>query len=267
MKRLVLAALCAAFAGAAYAQDETAPAAPVESAPSPYAVPVETLQLSGARAGFAESGSSAGGYSLIVRRTSSSSSVFTRTRMRFSTHFRFVHGETNALAGVCRIKMDGNSLWGIDWNQRTTQAYACEFDDQPPEQYALEVAIPAFNESRISIGNFGMTAERDVDEAELHAILRARLVYQGATYEALPTAFREETLWARRLVEGYVITRDGAPVGRIDFQSGNINNRATLAAPASDADGRAAVLFLLLHLNAMPDLYSPVTRGEMMQND
>ncbi len=87
----------------------------------------------------------------------------------------------------------------------------------------------------------------------------ARLAYEGATYEAVPTAFGREGLMDPRVVQGFVISRDGQAVGRIDFRD-NSRNGGVITAPAADTDGRRAVLFMALQLHAMPDLYSSTER-------
>lgn len=275
MKQVFTAAVAAlglSLAGMAMAQDggETAsPAtAPAATAGPTYAVATETMRLAGADANMFETGASAGGYSLILRQGMGgfSSQTFGQTRVRYNKRYRFIQGEDSLVfTGSCRMLMEWQSMLGVQYDQRTNQAYTCDFENQAAEQYALEVAIPAFNETRASFGVFSMTAAPDVDPAVQQAILRARLVYQGVAYDARPTGFRRERGHERRLVEGFTVTRDGALVGRIDFDESNQNNRASITIPAADADGRNAVLFLLLHLNAMPDLYSTRTREEVMQ--
>lgn len=67
------------------------------------------------------------------------------------------------------------------------------------------------------------------------------------------------TLADPRVVQGFIISRDGQPVGRIDFED-NSRNGGTITAPTADADGRRAVLYIALQLHAMPDLYSSTER-------
>ncbi|MGD9967190.1 MAG: hypothetical protein AB7T59_11760 [Hyphomonadaceae bacterium] len=273
MKHVFAAVIGLALCGVASAQEATAPAAtpaPAQDAAAPtYAVPVESIRLGGANARLVETGASAGGYSLIQRQAlgAFNSQVFGQTRIRYAKRYRFVQGEDNVVfTGACRMSMEWQSMFGVQYDQRTNQAYTCDFENQAAEQYALEVAIPAFNETRGGFGNFSFTAAPDVDPAVQQAILRGRMVYQGVPYDALPTGFRRERGgFERRVVAGYTVTRDGALVGRIDFDESNQNNRATVTVPVAEADGRAAVLLLLLHLNNMPDMYSTRTREEVMQ--
>ncbi|WP_395646874.1 hypothetical protein [Terricaulis sp.] len=255
MRGWILAvALCVSAPLQAFAQD----GAPANA----YAVPTETIQSGGARAGFMETGSSAGGYSWISRSSAASSNVFGRQRQTTTATFHFDRGEANVLRGACRMRSEGTSMFGVQWNQRTTQLYTCEMRDQAPAQYALEVAVPAFNQGGFSIGGFSVSAERDID-AGMQAILHARMVYNGVAYEASPIGFARESIAVRRVVTGYAISRDGHPVGRIEFH-GNSSNQSTIVLPSAETDGREAVLFMSLTLQAMPDVYSSTGRDAVM---
>lgn len=253
MKHLRLLALCVLAPFAAFAQ---------EASSSDYAAPVEAIQSGGARAGLLESGAAAGGYQWLSRTGGSSSSVFGRERQTTTYTFHFDRGDTNVLRGVCRLRSEGVSLFGVQWNQRTTQLYACEVRDHEPAQYALEVALPAFNSGGFNLGGVSVGAEVDVDDG-MRAILHARMVYGGVAYEAAPISFGRGDMFARRVVTGYIISRDGHPVGRVEFR-GNSSNQGTITLPAADADGREAVLFMCMTLQAMPDLYAPATRDEVL---
>ncbi len=261
MKRLCLAVACALLPLSAFAQE---PAAPADGAPT-YAVPVESLEIGGARAHFMETGGSAGGYAVTVRSSAMQTNILTRNRTRVTLNYRFVGAdETELLTGACRLQSGGRSLLGVHWNQSTSELYACEARDQPEGAYAMEVTLPAFRETSFGIGGVSISAGEDETGPEAHAILHARLSFDGVAYDAAPTGFgRENPMMDRRVVEGYIISRDGQPVGRIDF-SGNSNNRGTIAAPVADADGRRAVLFMALQLLAMPDFYSSHVRQQYL---
>lgn len=267
MKHLCLIAACAVLPLTALAQEPAAsPEAATVAAVSPYAVPVETLEIGQARAGLMETGRSAGGYSFIARTTGHRTNGLSLTRdaWRVSVNYRFVGSEnSDLLSGICRLDSEGRSLLGVQWDQRTSGLYACVAEGQPEGAYAMEVTLPTFREASVSsgfgIGGISIGGGNDGDEPAVQAILRARLAYDGVTYEAVPTAFGREGFMDPRVVQGFTISRDGQMVGRIDFED-NSRNGGTITAPTADADGGRAVLFMALHLHAMPDLYSSTER-------
>lgn len=98
------------------------------------------------------------------------------------------------------------------------------------------------------------------DDPDKYKVLKARMLYKGVTYEAVPTSFDEKLeYYHQRVAQGYAITRDGKPVGRIDFKR-NSSNGGTITAPVAEADGREAVIFLAVQLLAMPEANSPALR-------
>jgi hypothetical protein len=265
MRHLLLAAVCAALPLSAVAQEPAATPVPSASATAgapAFAAPVESLEIGEARAGLMSTGRSAGGHSLIARITGHRTNGLSLTRdaWRVSVDYRFA-GQENAglLEGVCRLESEGRSLLGVQWDQRTAGLYSCVAENQPQGAYALEVTMPVFREASIGFGGISIGGGDDGDNAALQAILRARLSYEGATYEAVPTGFGREGLMDPRVVEGYLISRDGQPVGRVDFQDRS-RDGGTVTAPVADADGRRAVLFMALQLHAMPDFYSSTER-------
>jgi hypothetical protein len=190
--------------------------------------------------------------------------VLTKTRSKLTNSFRFLGpGEALLQTGKCTIKTDGRSMFGVEWNQLTTQLYACEIKDRPADSYAMEVALPAFKQTGLSLGGMSISTSGDSNDPAIQAILRGRMTYGGAKYEAVPTGFDQITpISGHRVVQGYVITRNGTPVGQIAFQ-GASTTKGSLTAPVSAADGREAVIFMALNLLVMPDLYSPAVREEM----
>ncbi len=259
---LILALVLLQAPGLAQAAGRKA-AAPPPPVPV-YGVAVETLEITGAKAGFMEMGAAAGGTSLLYRTTISSSSVLTKTRSKLTNSFRFLGaGEAPLQAGKCTIKTDGRSMFGVEWNQLTTQLYACEIKDRPADTYAMEVALPAFKQTGLSLGGMSISTSGDSNDPAIQAILRGRMTYGGAKYEAVPTGFDQITpISGRRVVQGYVIIRNGTAVGRIVFQ-GASTTKGSLTLPVSATDGREAVIFMALNLLVMPDLYSPAVRETM----
>ena len=263
LRHWVLIAACMLSPVAASAQSGAAPTT-TTSAAAPYSRPVETLQIGGARAGLMQSGAAVGGYSVLYQTSQMRTSLFTQTRTRLTNNFHF-NGTDGAdlLTGRCVLRSEGRSLLGVDWNQHTTQVYGCEIVNQPDGQYDLEVALPAFRESHFGIGGLSISGGDDFNSDEQHAILRAKMVYEDVSYEATPTGFGPVPMMGPRVVEGFVITRDGAPVGRVDFVRGSPKSGA-ITAPVADADGRRAVLFMALNLLLMPDLYAPYVRNQVL---
>lgn len=265
MRRLVVVAAAFFFAPAVVsAQEAGALPLALEAPPTAYAIPVESVALEDARGRLMETGGAAAGHALTVRQGGARMQVLTRTTSRVSRHFRFLRGEEDVLlAGVCSFRTEGHSLFGVELNRRTTQTYQCTFTDQPEGQYAMDVAIPAFGETTVGRGMLGVGIPDRVSEVEERAILRAKLLYRGVAYDALPTGFTKPGVLSRRSVQGYAVSRDGQAVGRIEFGGGD--SKGTVTIPAADAEAREAVLFLLLNLYAMPDLYAPWTREQVMR--
>lgn len=266
MKKLCFIAACALLPFSALAQEPATPPAAASATASPFAVPVETLEIGQARAGLMETGRAAGGYSFIARTTGHRTNGLSLSRdaWRVSVDYRFVDAQNApVLNGVCRLDSEGRSLLGVQWDQRTSGLYACVAEGQPEGAYAMEVTMPSFREASVGvgfgIGGISVGGGDDGDEPELQAILRARSLYEGVTYEAVPTAFGREGFMDPRVVQGYVISRDGQQVGRIDFED-NSRNGGTITAPTADADGRRAVLLMALQLHAMPDFYASTER-------
>jgi hypothetical protein len=267
MKQLLLLCAIAWFPLSANAQEMSPQTASVSAAP----VPAEAIEIASARRGLMFAGSSAGGLTLVARESTLRTSLFTQDRSRLTRTFRFLGADDAPIVGgACILRTQGRSLLGFQWNQRTTQLYACAVEDQPEAQFAFEVAVPAFQESSFSIGGFSMSAQDDVPEAEQQAVLRGRMVYRGVTYEAVPTGFDEQRgggfsimgAGQRRIVQGFIIMRDGAETGRVMFNMRDASG-GTITAPVADAEGREAVLYMALQLHAMPDLFSPNVREEI----
>jgi hypothetical protein len=233
-----------------------------------FAVPVETMKLGGAKAKLFETGSAAAGRSMIFSTTKSSSQVFGKTKVKLKSKFRFMKDpEEIILLGQCVIRTEGRSMFGIDFTKNKLQAYACSIDSQEPEKYAMEVALPAFAETRIG-GLFSLSISEDINDPEIQAILRGKILYNGIEYEALPTGFNTKLAFSRRVVEGFNITKDGKIIGQISFRlkgSTSVKDQGDLTIPVADSDGREAVTFIAMMLNAMPDMYSDVQRTELSQ--
>ena len=223
----------------------------------------EPLEIGSAKgAGMLESGASAGGYAMIVKEKKSSSFFLMNSKSTFTNEFRFLKDGMQLVDGACTLKSEGFTLLNLDLS-KNAQAYICKVSGQPDDHYTMQVDLPQFPKSDLGIGFLALSTSSSKEDAALQAVLRARLVYRGGTYDALPTGFGKQGLMSRRVVEGYVISRDGKAIGRIDF-NGGAAHRGEITAPVADPDAREAVLFMALSLNAMPDLYSASTRSEVL---
>lgn len=265
MKRLPVIAMCLLAPTLALADPPPAPP-PTEAAPA-FAVPVETLQVTGGAAKFMEMGQAAGGYSLLYRGGPGMGvRIGTDSRSSYRNLYRFTDATgAELVTGVCRIRTESRSAFGVTWNEQTAQLYACDAKDKPTDRYGIEVALPAFKQARMSLGMLSIEASEDIPDAAMQAVLKVRMVYDGVAYEAVPTEFLSRLRGhEQRVVLGYLIKRDGALVGRVDF--GRVaQNRGTITAPTAEADGRQPVLFLAHQLSAMPDMYSPSVREQVFQ--
>lgn len=241
------------------------PAAPAPVAT--YAVATEELAITGANAKLMEQGEAAGGYSLLYRGGQGMSvRIGTQSKSSYRNIYRFIDATgAELITGVCRIRTEGQSAFGIHWDQQTSQLYACDMKDKPTDRFGIEVTVPAFKQGHFSIGGMTVQTSEDIPDAALQAVLKARMVYDGVAYDAAPTGFARPTgLSQRRIVQGYTITRDGALVGRIDLGR-DMMHRGMIVAPTAESDGRQAVLFFAHQLSIMPDLYSATVRSEVLK--
>ncbi|ATC31134.1 hypothetical protein CA606_01540 [Caulobacter vibrioides] len=231
-----------------------------------FAVPVEALKLGGAKAGFMESGASAGGRQMLVKTYQRTSQGFVNSKSKITKAFRFMTADgAVTLAGKCVIRAEGRNLLGIDYTKTDARGYNCAAEDQAPEQYAMEVALPSFGDARIG-GALGLTIKKDRPTSDVQAVLRGRLIYAGVAYEAKPTGFYTDSFMARRVVRGYDILRDGKLIGRLSYpqkEMTSTKDQGDIIVPTSQADGRDAVLFMVMSLNAMPDVYAEQVRREI----
>lgn len=259
----MIASIGLTWASASWAQSAGGP-------PAGFTVPVEAIKLGGAKAGLMESGSAAGGRQILVRTSLTSSQVFGKTKTKLTNAFRFMAADgAVALAGKCVIRTEGRTMLGVDYSKTDARGYSCAIDGQPPEQYAMEVALPAFAQARVGGAMFSMSVGKDRPDSEYQAILRGRLIFGGVAYEAQPTGFGPDQLMRRRVVQGYDILRDGQLIGRLAYrQTGvtTVKDQGDIIIPAAQADGRDAVLFMIMSLNAMPDVYAQRVRDEIAWN-
>ncbi len=242
-------------------------AAPVKVAgDAPFAVAVETLVLGKAdkKPGMLWDGFTAGGYVFVDKLTSTGKGGgFMLNKMKYTVtvEYRFAKADTAPIhAGKCQIGSETKEkVAGLIAKTTSDGLYACAVDDVTAKDYGLEVAVPPLNQT--SLGDFSADKDRGPDKFKN---IIARMIYKGVTYEAVPTSF-DASRMISRIVDGYLITRDGKPVGRVDFD-GNTRNKGKITAPVAEADGREAVIFMASQLVVMPELNAGYMRGMVQGN-
>ncbi len=240
--------------------DESAPAAVLQQF-ALYSVATETIELR-AR-GLMRRTIEASEYSYSARQSTQRSRIFGRTRSTVRINYAFSDGEeARDIAGQCSLRAEGSSIAGYDFANQTLQLYACQADTPEGNDIALEVALPAFAESGARFGGFSVSFNTE-DIAEQRRLLRADMVFDGQSFQALPAGFRDAGMMGARSVEGYTITQDGALIGRIDFGR-NSPTQGRIVVPVSETDHRRAVMYMALSLMEMPDLFAERVREETL---
>lgn len=283
MNLVRLIALGALVPAAALAQEpEQAPAADVAPAIAEQAVEqtaeaaaeaaplmLETLVIGRGSGGrMLERSAAAGGYTIHTFTSQRANMGLFESGMRMNKNFRFFGaGETAIMEGDCTVRTQGRSLFGVEWDVENAQSYTCAGDDVDAAVFGMEVLLPVFRGGGgFSIGGLSMSSSGGEATAEQQAVLRARMVYQGATYEAAPTGFtRASRPFGERVVDGYTISRDSVTIGGVDFEPNDVRE-GTISAPVAGHPDREAVIFMALHLLSMPDIYSSHVRDQLSGN-
>ncbi len=250
----------------AAAAAEAVEAAPAE-ATSPYAVAVEPLSLGKGKGGFMTVAFSTAGYNF-----SSSTSVqsgggtgikifgVSKSKEKVVVKYRVLKDGQPFDAGTCSVTA---KIWSGLWNSTENTLYTCNRkpDGIGPADFALEAAVPDIPlESGDTIA---LSSAEPID----YAVLKARMRYDGVVYEALPTELDIKQAERRmRAAKGWLITRDGKPVGRLDFAPrdkgvdvlGSLDRKSIITAPVNAADGREAVITFAAHLMFLPEANTPL---------
>lgn len=248
------------------------PAPPPAPNPADYAVPVEALTLGKAKGKWTEQPFTVGGYyfasdTFVSKRSEASFLEILGSRQmkkQVTVKFRFAkHDATPISNGRCTMT---TKMWSGLFNTADNSLYICQIDEKAPVQFALQAIVP---DIEAESGAFLSIARDDPDK---YKVLKARMMYHDALYEAIPTGFDLQNEAHRlRVATGYSITRDGRPVGRIDFKSyrgnwsdtnGSHNRKSIITAPISDADGREAVILLAAQMMVLPEANSPVLQAD-----
>jgi hypothetical protein len=216
--------------------------------PIAFDVPVETLPISKAKAGLMENAATVGDYSVIGRLYSvKSTGVFSLTeKTRVRVDYKFLDKtKASLLTAKCLIADKTSSVFGIIYEQKFSELYSCEFKDKPATDYAFELIMPKPTVSNFSIGGLGL---QKIDP-DAYKVMAGKLRYKGVTYEAKPLSLDAQRL-KERVVTGFVISKDGKPIGSIDFD-GKARDKGVMTAPKTD--DREAVIFFALSLLFAPD--------------
>lgn len=264
--RQIITAAAVLLAPAALAQ--TQPPAAATAPASPYAVPVESFALGKAKGKY-ETSFAAGDY-LFSSKTEARLADFsafilveTKMKVRVTVTYALTRADgTPVVAGRCVVT---NKMMSGLWNSSDNSLYLCPTDPSgAAPQFSLEAIVPNAPPSE----GFGLQISRD--DPAMYKVLKARMRYAGALYEALPTGFNlSEADFHRRVATGYTITRDGKLVGRIDFPerkgfvvdvNGSFDRKSVITAPTAAADGREAVILFASQLLALPEANSPATK-------
>lgn len=271
---IIPAIACAAIvASPVLAQGDSASAtttadAPSVEATSAYAVPVEPLSLGKGKGGLMTVAFSTAGYNF-----SSATSVeggggvgiqvfgSTKSKKKVVVKYRVAKDGKPYDAGTCTVTA---KLWSGLWNSTENSLYTCnrKADGTAPADFALEATVPD-----IPLEGGGAISISDGDPID-YGVLKARMRYDGVVYEAKPTEVDPRLAEQKfRVAKGWLITRDGKPVGRLDFAPrnkgfsdfmGSHDRKSIITAPVNAADGREAVITFAAHLMFLPEANSPM---------
>lgn len=266
MRVLTWAAGCAALALPTLAMAEPASA---DAAPA-FAVAVEPLGLAKGKGGFtgqaftvadynfAASTSAGGGGGGVFSVTVMGS---TKAKLTVTVKYSLARADAPVSAGTCKVAA---KVWSGLWNSATNSLYSCVADPggSGPADFALEAVVPEVAPQ----SGWPVAISRDKDDQ--FKLMKARMRYAGAVYEAVPTGLKpEEAASHRRVATGWLISRDGKPVGRLDFPerkgmvmdvNGSWDRKSIITAPKAEADGREAVILFAAQLIMLPEGNSPI---------
>lgn len=257
------------MAGTGLAAKE-APLPPPAPNPADYAVPVEALTIGKAKGRITERPFIVGGYyfasdTYTATRDNSFLELLGSRPLRRTVVVKFRFGRADEMPkgtpisfGRCAMTA---KMWSGLFNSADNSLYMCKVDKNSALDFSMQAIIPdmeADSSSMLSISR---------DNPEKWKMLKVRLDYRGVQYEAIPHGFdlkREPR--KLRVANGYIITRGGQPVGRIDFptykgswsdSNGSYDRTSIITAPVAETDGREAVIFFAAHLLALPEANSP----------
>jgi hypothetical protein len=263
-------ALAGAISAPALAQSDAVQAfEAAEPAASPaYAVPVEPLSLGKGRGGLMTVAFTAAGYNFssatsVEGAGGATIKVFgsTKSKKKVVVKYRVLKEGKPYDAGTCSVTA---RLWSGLWNSTENSLYTCNRKpgSAASADFALEAVVPDIPLE--GGGTISISSGEPID----YAVLRARMRYDGVVYEAHPTELDPKLAQQQyRVAKGWLITRDGKPVGRLDFAPrdkgfsdfmGSHDRKSIIIAPVNPADGREAVVTFAAHLMFLPEANSPM---------
>jgi hypothetical protein len=279
MKLSAIAAFAVIMAAPAAqaAANSPAPAgkAPTPAAPAPvanaadYAVPVEHLTLGKGKGGFMNINFATAGFNFstntYLKDISGPFAVTVmgsdKTREAVIVDYRITKDGIPHDRGTCSVVAKVSA--GL-WNSTRNGLYTCERKPEGtgPADFLLEAQLPNLPPRSSAM------IQLSKDDPDVFKVLKARMRYDGKVYEAVPTAI-DPNMAARgfRAAQGWLVTQDGKPVGRIDFPSrakafsdmgGSYDRKSVVVAPVQASDGRDAVVVFIAHLLVLPEANSPL---------
>lgn len=229
--------------------------------PEEYAVPVEAFRLGKTEVKPYHFAFTAGGYiyasSTVLKEKAYREGLFKNwTENDVTVDFLFTKLDSAPLlSGRCfvSIKLKSGGL-----KESETNPYTCQFGEASATEHSFDAVVPDLvltNEDEI------ISIQRD--DSKKYEALRASMQYKGVAYTAAPTGLTpSREAERRRVANGYLIRRDGALVGRIDFpnyrgviydEHGAYQRKSVITAPITEDDGREAVIFFAAQLLALPE--------------
>lgn len=273
--RFVIAALAAASLAPTFASAEKKAPEAVDPAdlvvpvanPADYAVPVEAFKLGKAKVKPYDLAFSASDY--IFASTASLKEVAYREGFLKNATYYDVKVDSTftkldgapVRSGRCAVTI---VIRSGAWTKSEYRPYVCQFDGVDPAAFSLNAMVPDLVYADVDRDKLFTIERNDPDKFKA---LKATMRYNAVVYEAVPTGLTpDRESERRRVANGYLISRDGKLVGRIDFptyrgvivdESRGYDRKSVITAPTAESDGREAVIFFAAQLLRLPEANTP----------
>jgi hypothetical protein len=277
MRICTIAAIALLAAAPALLHAESAKPRPAATAPTPapvanaadYAVPVEQVIIGKGKGGFLNVNFAMAGLNFstntFIKDVTGPFSVTIlgsdKTREIVFVDYKITKDGLPHDVGLCSVTAKVSS--GL-WNSTKNGLYTCQRKPEGtgPTDFLLEAELPNLPPRSSAM------IQMSKDDPEVFKVLKARMRYDGKVYEAVPTVLDPKMAErGYRAAQGWLVTREGRMVGRIDFPSrakgftdmgGSYDRKSVVVTPANASDGRDAVLIFLAHLLVLPEANSPL---------